>query len=101
MRKLLILLLLVTICTSVPVCSQTYTRNGNIFSYNNIKNVNNSTKTKFEYADSKGNKYPIYITSNGRCFIIKASAKTNKEYKYYLPEELSKAVAKELNIAYK
>ena len=36
------------------------------------------------YIDSKGVKYPVYMTSSKKLFIIAKSAKTGKEYKRYL-----------------
>lgn len=59
-------------------------------------------KTGFEYQDTKGNKYPIYMTkSSGSCFIIKVSKKSGKEYRQYLGAEISQQVCKELGTTYK
>lgn len=43
-------------------------------------------KTEYVYTDKKGNTYPVYISSTGKAFIVKASKKTGKEYRQYLPE---------------
>ena len=84
------------------VNAQSFTRNGNTFTQVTTKSVAKSTvKTKFTWKDSKGIVYPIFITSNGRCFINKVSSKTNKRYKYYLKEDLAKEICKVLNITYK
>ena len=56
------------------------------------------TKTKFTWEDKQGNKYPIYITKKGSCYIIRVSKKTNKEYKQYLPKDVQAQIKKELNI---
>ena len=56
------------------------------------------TKTKFTWEDKQGNKYPIYITKKGSCYIIRVSKKTNKEYKQYLPKDVQSQIKKELNI---
>ena len=48
-----------------------------------------------------GVEYPVYITGNGRCYILKTSQKTGKEYKQYLPVELAKDICKRLNREYK
>ena len=56
------------------------------------------TKTKFTWEDKEGNKYPIYITKRGACYIIKVSKKTNKEYKQYLPKEIQAQIKKELKL---
>lgn len=46
----------------------------------------------------KGEKYPIYITSRGACYIKRISSKTGKEYKQYLPKEIQETIKKELKI---
>lgn len=58
--------------------------------------------TAFEFQDSKGTKYPIIINKvSGRCYVWKTSSKTGKLYKQYMKEEVSREIAKELQIAYK
>ena len=50
--------------------------------------------TAYTWKDSKGNTYPIVLHTYtkgekaGRttCYVVKTSAKTGKEYKYYLPD---------------
>lgn len=47
---------------------------------------NNTTEAKDTgktYTDAKGNKYPVYISKNGKLFVIRTSAKGNK-YNQYL-----------------
>ena len=57
--------------------------------------------TKFEWVDSKGNKYPIIVNKgSGACYVWRKSAKTGKMYKSYLGAEVSQAVCKELGITY-
>ena len=58
-------------------------------------------KSGFTYKDSKGIVYDIYISSTGSCYILKTSKKTNKEYKSYLGEEISKDICAQLNREYK
>ena len=53
------------------------------------------------WKDSKGNEYPVYMSSTGSCFVIKTSAKTGKEYRNYLGPEISEQMCKELNVEYK
>lgn len=57
--------------------------------------------TGYDWQDSKGNKYPILISSTGSCFIVKTSQKTGKEYRQYLGEEISRDICKKLGIEYK
>ena len=56
------------------------------------------TKTKFTWEDKEGNKYPIYITKRGSCYIVRVSKKTNKEYKQYLPKDVQAQIKKELKL---
>lgn len=60
--------------------------------------VNKDTKTKYTWEDKEGNKYPIYITKKGTCYVLRVSKKTGKEYKYYLPKDIQETIKKELNI---
>lgn len=54
------------------------------------------TKTKYTWEDKEDNKYPIYITKKGACYILKTSKKTGKEYKYYLPKEIQSQIKQEI-----
>ena len=72
----------------------TVIREGNVFKSNKVSNGRQSkeTKTNYEYEDSKGETYPIYLSSTGKAFIKVISKKTGKEYRRYLPE-----VGKQIN----
>lgn len=101
LRRLLTLLLLV-LAIGLAANAQTYTRSGNTFISSKGERVKaEPVKTKFTWKDSKGNEYPVYISSNGSCFVIKVSAKTGKEYRNYLGPEISQQICKELGIEYK
>ena len=96
-----LLVLVVLFCICLDAKAQSYERKGNNFEQISTRNTSNiATKTEFTWTDSKGNKYPIFITKNGRCFVNKVSSKTGKEYKYYLEEDISKEVCKEMGIVY-
>ena len=102
MIKRLIIMLLVLLSAGLVANAQTYTRNGNTFISSTGERVKaEPVKTKFTWKDSKGKEYPVYISSNGSCFVIKVSAKTGKEYRNYLGPEISQQICKELNIKYK
>ena len=95
-RRILVLLL-VLLCVGLVANAQNYTREGNTFvSTKTVKAE--PMKTKFIWKDSKGKEYPVYISSNGSCFVIKVSAKTGKDYRNYLGPEISKEICKELGI---
>lgn len=57
-----------------------------------VDSVSDYVLTEYSYMIANGKKYPIYQLRDGRCFIIRTSAKTGKTYKQYLPE-----VTKQLN----
>ena len=59
-------------------------------------NKSNSSKaTKTEYIwEKNGIKYPIYISSKGKAYIIRTSKKTGKEYKQYLPDTVAETIKK-------
>lgn len=101
MKKLFILFIMMFTFTTV-VNAQSYERQGNTFvATKSSRAKSEPTKTKFTWKDSKGNEYPVYMSSTGSCFIIKTSAKTGKEYRNYLGPEISEQMCKELNIEYK
>lgn len=70
--------------------SQDVVKQGNTFTQVSNKKSSDSsekeTKTEYTYRDTKGNEYPIYLSSTGKAFIKKVSKKTGKEYRQYLPE---------------
>lgn len=72
--------------------------------YSSTGRVNNSsapTFTPYSWSDNKGNKYPIYISNSGSCYIIKRSNKTGKEYKMYMKPEISQNICRKTNREYK
>ena len=78
---------LLLVCVVDTCAAQEVQRNGNTFTQvSTKKDTSKETKTDYIYEDSKGNKYPIYLSSTGKAFIKKVSKKTGKEYKQYLPE---------------
>lgn len=82
--------------------AQQVTREGNTFSVvvSNKTKQATETKTKFEWQDAKGNKYPIYVGKTGACYIKRISRNGN-EYKQYLGAEISAQVCRELGREYK
>ena len=74
---------------SLGVQAQSVQRQGNNFtqvSNKGGKSGDKETKTVYTYTDSKGNVYPVYLSSTGKAFIKKVSKKTGKEYRQYIPE---------------
>ena len=100
MKKLFILAVLI-FAAAVPASAQDYTRNGKTFvqSARSAKKAE-ATLTAYKWQDSKGNEYPIYQSASGACFVLRTSKKTGKEYKHYLPKELSAEIARETGVKY-
>ena len=104
-RRLLVLLL-ITICFGMIANAdgnKSYKCEGKIYSSTGRVNANSSApvSTGFEWTDSKGNKYPIYISASGSCYIIKKSNKTGKDYKQYMKPEISQDICNKLGKEYK
>ena len=86
----------------MTACSQsTYKQEGNTFSKVETIKVVETEKTPYTWKDSKGKEYPIYISQSGSCYIIRTSAKTGKEYRQYLPVDVSTKICENLNREYK
>ena len=113
MKKLIIVIILISLVltsvvyaqdTSISLTGRVYKRNVNEFSSASRANNSNSVNTEitnYTWKDSKNNVYPIYITSNGSCFIYRISNKTGKEYKQYMKVEISQQICTELGREYK
>lgn len=100
MKTLLFLLLL---SFTITAKAQTYVREGNTIYLSTGERNNNNTNIKTNVkVNKKGKEYEVYCSQKtGACYILVKSSKTGKEYKSYLPANLSKEIAKENNIEYK
>lgn len=77
--------------------AQTVVRKGNTFyQQSNSSKIEKDSAvfSGYHYFDTKGIRYPIYISSKGKCFIWRTSSKTGRQYKQYLPE-VTKHINKE------
>lgn len=65
-----------------------------------IKKGAEPLNTGFTWEDSKGDKYPIWISNGGKgsAYIIRTSKKTGKVYKAYLGKEMTSDIKKQLKI---
>lgn len=82
--KILLVALIAGLFCAYSTQAQNVVRKGATFEQ--ISNKNEATKTQYTYKDRNGVSYPIYISSKGKCFIIKKSKKSGKQYRQYLPE---------------
>lgn len=97
MKKWIICLFLATFC--LTSYAQNIVREGGTFKTQTTQTTKgNDQQTKYIWEDSKGIKYPIYISQRGACYIKRISGNTGREYKYYLPKEVQETIRKELNI---
>ena len=96
MKKLIICILL-SILAVIEVNAEVK-REGDTFKVEQTTPTANDTQTKYTWEDKQGNKYPIFITKRGACYVKRVSKKTGKEYKYYLPKEVQTQIKQELGI---
>ena len=104
-RRLLVLLLIIISCSMIANAddNKSYKCEGNTYisSTGRVKASTELVPTGFNWTDSKGVSYPIYISNSGSCFIIKTSSKTNKEYRCDLKPDVSQDICKKLGKEYK
>lgn len=81
-----LLLLLCLLLGGISVSAQNVIRKDNTFMQVSNKEKVTYKATPYTYVASDGTKYPIYVSGNGKYFIIRKSAKTGKEYRQYLPK---------------
>ncbi len=100
-RRLIAIILIIFACGCIAN-AQSFKCEGT--TYSSTGRVNNSSapiSTGFTWTDNKGNKYPIYISNSGSCYIIKKSSRTGKDYKMYLKPEVSQDICAKLGKEYK
>lgn len=52
-------------------------------------NLANSKQTSVKWTAKNGQTYTVYVSRNGKAFVVRTSAKTGNEYRYYnLPEDI-------------
>lgn len=94
MKKLILCILLALFSINIHAEVK---REGDTFKVEQASKASD-TQTKYTWEDKEGNKYPIFITKKGACYVLRTSKKTGKEYKYYLPKDIQETIKKELNI---
>ena len=93
MKMFLSLILALTLFAQEP---QKIVREGNTFT--KVVEPVKEEVTPFTYKivkDGTEQLFPVYITKNNACYIKRISQKTGKEYRQYLPKEISAEIAKE------
>lgn len=93
MKKFILCILLALFCITV---NAEVKREGDTFKVEQSSRTSQDEKTKYTWEDKEGNKYPIYITKRGACYILRTSKKTGKQYKYYLPKNIQAQIKGEI-----
>jgi len=55
--------------------------------------IKDAKMTKYFYTTADKTKYPIYMSSDGKCFIIRTSIRKGKQYRQYLPQMTKRLAA--------
>ena len=76
-----------------------YKREGTNFTQVQPLKSSTDVQTMYTY-QIKDDVYPIWITKNGRCYIIRTS-KNGNQYKQYLSKDICLQICQELGIEYK
>lgn len=69
-----------------PIEAQNVKREGKVFVQVSTGLKKGAKKTEYTYKAKDGKTYPIWLSANGKAYIVRTSKKTGKQYKQYLPE---------------
>ena len=96
---LTILAIALTIAFVQTVSAQEIKQEGNNFTVEKTIQQSSDVQTVYTY-QIKDNVYPIWITKNGRCYIVRTS-KNGNQYKQYLSKDICLQICQELGVEYK
>ena len=80
---MILLIMFALVCNMITINAQNIVRKGNVFIEQTDSTRSHAQKTKYIYQDKNGDKYTIYVSKNGKYFIVKKSKKSGKEYRKY------------------
>lgn len=61
-------------------------------------NLANSKQTSVKWTAKNGQTYTVYVSRNGKAFVVRTSAKSGNEYRYYnLPEGIKQQAINSVN----
>lgn len=83
MKKLITLAALLTLYFVGNAQQVTKDKSGNYIAVKSAASDEKAKDTGKTYTDTKGNVYPVYVSKNGKLFVIRTS-KTGNQYKQYL-----------------
>lgn len=84
--RAIIVLILGLLALSMGLKAQNVVLKGKTFVQQVDSAKSKAIKTDYVYIDKENNTYPVYLSKNGKAYIIRTSKKTGKEYKQYLPK---------------
>lgn len=85
MKKTIVaIVLMFCLCNANGQTKVQKTKNGNYIAVAAARVSTPGRLTGKAYTDSKGVNYPVWISANGKLYIVRISKKTGKEYKQYL-----------------
>lgn len=92
------IILAIAMLLTIGVQAQTrHQINGNnIVAVSQAKQKKEAQKTSYTYT-IKGKTYEVYKGAKGSYYIIRTSAKTGKDYKYYLPKDVQQMLKEQNN----
>lgn len=111
MKRFIIGVLCIILASAVG-CStakaQTVKREGKTFIAGSSRASSDDIATTYVWKDKSGKEYPIFLHKYTKgdkagkwcAYVVKVSAKTNKEYKYYIPQgqEIAETIRKEMSL---
>ena len=113
MKKFIIWVMCITLasivgCNTAKAQDTKVQKEGKVFIQKSSRgsSTDKDVPTTYTWRDSKGNEYPIILhqytkgdkVGQWTAYVMKVSAKTNKEYKYYIPDgvEIAEQIRKEM-----
>ena len=103
MKRFFIVLAMVLFIIGVGLAfgqdNKEFNREGNNFTQVKTLKQSSDVQTVYTY-QIKDNVYPIWITKNGRCYIVRTS-KNGNQYKQYLSKDICLQICQELGVEYK
>lgn len=97
MKKIIIAIAMLLTMGVQAQSQQKYQINGNnIVAVSQAKQKKEAQKTSYTYT-IKGKTYEVYQGAKGSYYIIRTSAKTGKDYRYYLPKDVQQMLKEQNN----
>ena len=94
MKKIIIAIALLLTIGVQAQTQQKYQINGTSIVVNQVKTKAKKEAQKTEYTYTiKGKTYEVHKGAKGSYYIIRTSAKTGKQYKYYLPKDVQQMLS--------